>query len=144
MDHITPTLASVFCDYCESDDLALWSKLNVNHPYSQLHSKYWGETIENEAEKWLNAHPIVYNPTNDIGPGCFVLDFGIEHYHPSKLWVRQDYIRMYNYCQDYAPAVKAPRPCSVVITGQPGIGWFKFPSFVGSCTVVHSLITPCM
>jgi hypothetical protein len=131
MDHVTPAFASVFQAY-DRKGPASWSKLDDIHPYSQLHSKYWGKGIEDEAEEWVKSHPIVYDPTNDIGPGCFVLDFGIEYYHPSRLWVRQDYIRMYNYCCDKAPPVKALHPCSVVITGQPGIGGFKFLSFVGS------------
>jgi hypothetical protein len=129
MNHVTPALAAVFY---ERHAPALWSKLNAVHPYSWLHLKYWGKNIEDEAEEWLKSNPIVYDPANDIGPRCFVLDFGTEYYHPSRLWVRQDYIRTYNYCHDDAPTREAPCPCSVVITGQPGIGEFKFSSFIGS------------
>ena len=95
MDHVTPALASVFCN---ERDAALWCKLEDDDTFSQLHSKYWGKKIEDEAEQWHKLNPTVDDPTDDIGPGCFVLDLDIECY-PSKLWVRQDYVRIYDYCR---------------------------------------------
>ena len=132
MAHVTPALASVFCG---RDDSALWSKLEDDDQLSQLCSKYWGKNIEDEAKQWRKLHPIVDDPTNDIGPGCYALDLGIAR-HPSKLWVRQDYIRMYDYCsQRYAegPSSATNMARSVVITGQPGIGVFL--SSVASCAL---------
>jgi hypothetical protein len=125
---VTPDLASLFLD---ADAATLWStgKLKDNHRFSQLHSKYWGERIEDEAERWRELNPIVNDPTNDIGAGCYALNLGFG-FLPSKLWVRQDYVRVYDYCcRRYAegPTTAGKIPRSVVITGQPGIGAFLSP-----------------
>ena len=134
MAHVSPALASVFFDRGAA---ALWSKLKDDDPLSRLCSKYWGEIIEDEAEQWRRSHSTVDDPTNDIGPGCYVLDLGIKFLYPSKLWVRQDYIRIYDYCREEAPTATEDSR-SVVITGQPGIGMFKFPFFIGSCTLSNN------
>jgi hypothetical protein len=126
MAHVTPALASLFCEG-HRRDLALWSKLEDDHELSQLCSRFWGEKIEDEAKQWRKAHSTVkVDPTNDIGPECFALDLGIE-LECSKLWVRQDYIRIYDYCSkrhEEGPSCASERAYSVVITGQPGIGVF--------------------
>ncbi len=104
--------------------MALWSKLKESYIFSQLCSKYWGERIEDEAEQWRRLNPIVNDPTNNIGAGCYALDLGVK-LPPSTLWVRQDYIHIYDYCSGrYAegPTITTGIPRSVVITGQPGIG----------------------
>jgi hypothetical protein len=121
MDQVTPALASVFLDV---DAAALWSKLRDDKPLSQLHSKYWGKKIEDETEQWRIKNPTVDDPANDIYPGCCALHLGVDTV-TSNLWVRQDYIRIYDFCRDrYAkgPSSKTERPRSVIITGQPGIG----------------------
>jgi hypothetical protein len=56
--------------------------------------------------------------------GCYVLDINIPGLPISRLWIRADYIRIFNYFQtiydDYADLTeKAP---SGVLTGQPGVG----------------------
>jgi hypothetical protein len=64
--------------------------------------------------------------TNDIGPECYGLDPGIDLKN-SELWVRQDYIRIYDYCSkrhEEGPTSVTKMPRSVVITGQPGVGVF--------------------
>ncbi|KAF8506809.1 hypothetical protein F5888DRAFT_37159 [Russula emetica] len=122
MAHVTPTLASVFLD---EDDSASWSKLKDSHELSQLRSKFWGKFSEEEAKEWRELHPTVNDDRNDdIGPGCYGLDLGIK-FKCSKLWVRQDYIRAYNYCRERheeGPSDETEMARSVVITGQPGIG----------------------
>jgi len=123
MDHANPALASVFLDGNASTS---WSKLPASHTLSQFWFKYWGKSIEDEAEQWRGSNPTVDDSTNDILPGCFALDIEIKH-RPQKLWVRQDYIRIYNYCRDrhtHGPSSETEIPRSVVITGQPGIGLF--------------------
>ena len=124
MAHVTPTLASVFRDRSDSTS---WSKLKDSHPLSQLRSKFWGEKIEEEAKQWRKCHSTVkVNRTNDIGPECYGLDLGIE-LKCSKLWVRQDYIRIHDYCSKRhaeGPSSATEMARSVVITGQPGIGVF--------------------
>jgi hypothetical protein len=118
---LTATFASFFVPGSAS---ASWTKLGDNHAYSQLSSKYWGNKIEEEAREL--QHTVDVDRTNDIGPECYGLDLGIEHLSRSKLWVRQDYIRIYNYCskryeeRPFNMMTRIPR--SVVITGQPGVG----------------------
>jgi hypothetical protein len=132
---VSPALASALCDQHDSKP---WSKLQDNEPLSQLPSKYWGKSIEVEAKQWRESHPtIVDDPANDIGPGCFMLDLGIDSY-PSKLWVRQDYIRIYDYCtarHASGPLTTGIRR-SVVLTGQPGVG-----AFLSSVASVYFPIT---
>ena len=61
---------------------------------------------------------------NDIISGCYVLDIdlGLEY---EKIWVRAEYIRVYEYLEDYYEKTCA-RANNVapgaVITGNPGIG----------------------
>jgi hypothetical protein len=59
-----------------------------------------------------------------LTPGCYVLNIDIEGLVPSRLWIRSDYIRIYDALHDYYEEEldlddRAP---SAVITGQPGIG----------------------
>jgi hypothetical protein len=124
MDRVTPTLDSVFWKRGAS---ALWSKLEDDDPLSRLCSKFWGENIQDEAEQWCKSHSTADDPTNDIGPGCYVLDLDIDKLTHSKLWVRQDYIRIYDFCTTQhaeLPSSARVDPRSMVITGQPGVGAF--------------------
>ncbi|KAH9009391.1 hypothetical protein EDB84DRAFT_1280496 [Lactarius hengduanensis] len=55
-------------------------------------------------------------------PGCYILNIGIENIWP-ELLVRKEYIQLYKYCKKYLRSHRDdPKPPSVVITGQPGIG----------------------
>lgn len=59
---------------------------------------------------------------SDIIDGCYVLDFGLEGISPSKIWVRADYIRIYDELEIWLndkPREKAP---GAIVVGQPGIG----------------------
>jgi hypothetical protein len=48
--------------------------------------------------QWPKSHSSAkVNRTIEIGPKYFGLDLGIELKY-SKMWVRQDYIRIYDYC----------------------------------------------
>ena len=62
------------------------------------------------------------DPDDDIIPGCYMLDIGIEGLIP-KLWIRAEYIRVFNSLNAYydEPSFIDKAPCAVV-TGQPGIG----------------------
>jgi hypothetical protein len=136
MAHVTPTLASVFRRKRAS---ASWSKLEDDHGLSQLCSKYWGKDIEHDAKQWHKSHSSVrINPTVEIGPKCFGLDLGVN-IRCSKMWVRQDYIRIYDYCSrrhEEGPSSATERARSVVITGQPGIGMFL--SSVATCALSNN------
>ena len=63
------------------------------------------------------------DPDDDIIPGCYMLDVGIDGIPLPKFWIRAEYIRIFNSLEIYynAPMVQSRAPCAVV-TGQPGIG----------------------
>jgi hypothetical protein len=136
MAHVTPTLASVLHRKGPSASL---SKLEEGHRFSQLCSKYWGKVIEHDAKQWRKSHSSVkVNHTVEIGPKCFGLDLGIN-LKCSKMWVRQDYIRIYDYCSERheaGPSSATERARSVVITGQPGVGVFL--SSLASCALSNN------
>lgn len=86
--------------------------------------KFWGKKIKDDTRRPRRSPIIQVDPTNDIGPECHVLDLGIG-FKDSKLWVRQDYIRIYDYCErrhEEGPSSASAKARSVVITGQPGVG----------------------
>ena len=128
-DTATPsTLASVFI--LESDANS-WTKLEGNGPLSQLHVKFWRKDMTEEAQEWRRSHPLNKDEFwDDIGPDCYALDFGIKHLERSKLWIRNDYLRIYDYCNQHYDTVKSFRSGiapSVVITGQAGVGECSIP-----------------
>lgn len=62
---------------------------------------------------------------NDMIPGCYVLDIGIPGLDVSRLWIRADYIRIFDFFQshyDKHAANRMDQAPSGVLTGQPGIG----------------------
>lgn len=91
-----------------------------------LHAKFWAKSIDVDRSEWENkqgGQPMEIEG-NDVGPGCFLLDLGVEYFESSRLWVRKDYIRLYDGCNNYFNKfinLTIPAP-SVVITGQPGVG----------------------
>jgi hypothetical protein len=138
MAHLNATLASVFRASRRSAS-ASWTQLGDDHEFSQLCSKYWGRKIEEEARD-SERPTVVADRTNDIGPECFGLDLGIE-FQPPRLWVRQDYVRIYDYCSqrhEEGPSEVTEMARSVVITGQPGVG-----ALLSSVGPSAYLITPC-
>jgi hypothetical protein len=77
-----------------------------------------GDDVMNEGEGEAT------DEDDDILPGCYDLDISIDGMAPSSLWIRADYIRIYNFFQAHYdkhahPMARAP---SAVLTGQPGIG----------------------
>jgi hypothetical protein len=98
--------------------------------------------MKDEEEKWRNTQPlradedgdesmdqnrdetITMNMDNDFIPGCYVLDLGIPGLLCSSIWIRADYIRVYDYFQTFYNKYNKPmtRVPSAVLTGQPGIG----------------------
>jgi len=126
---MTPsTLASVFV--CEGDANS-WTKLEDHKLLSQLHAKFWRKDMTDEEQEWRRSHPDVQvdDPDDysesDIVPGCYALDFGEERLERSKLWIRRDYLRIYDYCNkhyDRVNSLVSGTAPSVVITGQAGVG----------------------
>ncbi|KAI0256323.1 hypothetical protein BJV78DRAFT_1151083 [Lactifluus subvellereus] len=84
------------------------------------------------------------NMGNEIGPGCYPLDFGDEDLGRSKLWIRKDYIRIHDCCEEFyndITRLKSIAP-SVIITGQPGIADSDdgFPSRLAQQHTKHFLL----
>jgi hypothetical protein len=128
--------------------LAPWRKLNDKDPLALLHAKFWGKSMAIEEQEWLRAQShdssmsgddpmeedvdddldedVYYDldETDDVIPGCCLLDVGGDL---PKIWVRADYIRIYDFLEAHykkspAPSFRAP---AAVVTGQPGIGQFR-------------------
>ncbi len=122
-----------------------WSKLRDINPLAQLHAKFWRKSMADE--EWRRPQKSVGDSPggvtdesmdvdvddDEIGPGSYILDIGIKGLSYSKIWIRADYIRIYDYCNDhynrsmsiFLLSNKKEAP-SVVITGQPGIGKRSF------------------
>ena len=135
----TNILSTLLSAFSESDWSALtsWSKLEDNMKLSQLQSKFWGKSIEEEAKKWHRSHPTMkVDHTNDIGEECFGLDLGIE-VRNCRLWVQQDYIRIYDFCvKQHEEGLLL---LAVIITGQLGVG-----VFLSLSSLLDTLITTCV
>lgn len=133
------TLASVFKSKYDSASSWSTSKLGECYPYSQLHAKYWGKSMAAEEQEWRNSQNDMEvddsDPESETGPGCYLLDFQLGLWG-SRLWVRKDYIRLYDFCnQWYGQATSGDfryQAPSVVITGQSGIGRVVFLTTVSS------------
>jgi hypothetical protein len=114
-----------------------WVPLPNHDKLVQLHSKFWGENMQNEETKWRETQ-LEKEPTNidvdnqtpedvqeedDIGPGSYILAIDIPGMGVPHLWVRQEYIRVYKFCEEYFDSRKeADLTPFVILTGQPGIG----------------------
>jgi hypothetical protein len=75
---------------------------------------------------------------DDYISGCYLLDISLLRNR--KMWIRAEYIRIYNfleahYKKDPAPSHRAP---AAIVTGQLGVGQFQ-SVFVGATTnILHS------
>ena len=110
------------------------SKLSKNDPLAKLHANFWPTTVKDGDEDTGDDNDMGINATkvtqdgNDkgdggaVGSGCYILDLCISEIHQT-VFVRQEYIQLYNYCSEYVHSQsKNKQPLSVVISGQPGIG----------------------
>ena len=98
-----------------------WPKLDTLHPLSELHAKYWGKNIDKEAR----GEPMDINAGGEGVSGGFALNLGIDSLETSKIWVREDYTRIYEFCDKHSAEVQNDnfeQAASIVITGQPGVG----------------------
>lgn len=60
---------------------------------------------------------------DDINPGCYFLEIGIDGLEYPWIWIRADYIRIYDALEIHYPRPTCPyRAPAAVITGGPGIG----------------------
>ena len=61
---------------------------------------------ENPEDETLEVDKDDENTENQIGPGCYPLDLGIMGLSRSQLWIRKDYILIYNRCEEFYNHVK--------------------------------------
>lgn len=63
---------------------------------------------------------------DDVIEGCYFLEIDIEEFAYPWIWVRAEYIRIYDALEVYYKTPRSPFPNrlakAAVITGQPGIG----------------------
>ena len=126
-----------------------WVKLNRKERLARWHKKYWDKCMAIEERAWLSTQPrrrgdedkegtdamdvdvheSIDEDSEDMDDeyisGCYLLDVALLMNR--KMWIRADYIRIYNaieihYKKNPAPSYRAP---SAVVTGQPGVGQFQ-------------------
>ncbi|KDR82617.1 hypothetical protein GALMADRAFT_56773 [Galerina marginata CBS 339.88] len=130
-----------------SEYLADWlpREARPTNSFVHFHQKFWGKP----EEEGLGVHEdgdgsklyemgaedfmVVDDSTDesepedgDIGSRCYALD--VERNYPGTIWVRNEYIRVFEFAESFyslavssRPDAPAPAPC-LIVTGQPGIG----------------------
>ncbi|KAF8523115.1 hypothetical protein BU17DRAFT_86251 [Hysterangium stoloniferum] len=124
----------------EASAAVSWVKLAPNKPLAQFHTKFWGTSMKDERDAWSKADgqgalkELAMDVDDDgeaeILPGCYSLGIGIKGFTREFIWVRAEYIRIFDACQRQYEETITPTPgCyfsqeppSFVITGRPGIG----------------------
>ena len=94
---------------------------------SELHAKYWGVSINQDESEWVASHgELVENDPDgsEVVRGCFTLNFLSGGRTVSQLWVRKDYLRIYDSCDHHCQFAldKETLSPTAIITGQPGVG----------------------
>ena len=116
------------------------SRFVLNRDFAKLHEDSWGKSMTIEEQGWRDSQEAMdlavdvmvadddrSNPESETGPGCYPLDPSVL-FRGERRWIRKDYIRMYDFCDQWYEQVtgmgsRANRPApSVVITGQSGVG----------------------
>ena len=79
-----------------------------------------GMNVDKSAEEVLD---------DDVIEGCHFLEIDIEGFAYPKIWIRAEYIRIYDALEMYYKTPSYPNLApAAVVTGQPGIGesWYPF------------------
>ncbi|KAH9180784.1 hypothetical protein EDB89DRAFT_1921070, partial [Lactarius sanguifluus] len=136
------TLSSVLPSYLQAG----LRKLDPEEGLAKLHTDFWStnppsdEPISVDADEYTGgggddedmgqSDEDEDKGDDEIGSDCHILDLSTTCIGV-KLWVRKEYIRIYDVCQEYLKGANKShgRSLSVVITGQPGIGksyWISY------------------
>ena len=102
-----------------------WPKLDDDESLSMLHDKCWGKDISDERRKWLGTQSRGHQMDTDETSAGFALYLDIKALNQGSMWVREDYVLLYNDCTAHfndPMVLSGSKPPSVVITGQPGVG----------------------
>ena len=104
-DQLLGVKSVVILDQLYEDRYGVWYKHPDDSKFARLHTKFWGKSMLGEGEEWQgsdsNSMHGSYDPDDDVGPGCFVLDIGFEDLRLQNIWVRSEYLRMYDYCNEH-------------------------------------------
>jgi len=134
-----------------------WSQIGEDDdPLVQLHSKFWGKTLTCEdpepskaakseltdVDKGMRVDDQV---DDDFIPGCAILNIGIDDLPFQKIWIRADYIRIYDYIENRETPSRLTNllPPAAVVTGHPGTGEF-FLSIWNTPTHIYMRREKCM
>jgi hypothetical protein len=104
-----------------------WPKLEDDEVFSILLAKFWGKDIREEKRKWQETQPGGHEMDIDTDEAAakFAFFFEIDGLNASSMWVREDYMLLYDDCTAHFanPDIgDDSSPPSVIITGQPGVG----------------------
>ena len=101
-------------------------KHDSNSSLFQFHSKFWGTSMAKDTV-FRESNGDGMDVDDKIDPGAYMLGIGIQGLPFQKIWIRTEYIRLFDYIQQCHDHVRTQNLApAVVITGQPGIGDFKF------------------
>ncbi len=113
-----------------------WTLLDDDEPLTLLHSKFWGKSLIFEEPPRRNSRrdeaqrmDVDDDDDDDVIPGPSILNIDIDGLPFSKIFIRADYIRIYNFL-DHREISRFPNGLApaAVLTGQPGNG--EFPLLV--------------
>ncbi len=92
--------------------LPSWLQLNNDRdPLVQLHSKFWGKNLTYEEPESSNSQPhaesrftdederMDVDGDDDVIPGCAIFNIGINGLPFPRIWIRADYIRVYDFLE---------------------------------------------
>ena len=100
--------------------IAIWRKFPDTYELVCLHRKFW--ILGESANILLNPRE-PEDQGDDIGPNCHILDIGMPTLGLTRLWIRNEYIRMYKHCEDHLETNRnESKSPAMVVTGQLGIG----------------------
>lgn len=136
----SPSSAEPWKDALDADEFAKLVRVGDTDLMVEFCTRFWGKSMEEEEREWrLNqkrteddhedahrdAMDVVEDQQkfdkNDIGKGCYGLDIEIVGFLKS-LWIRADYIRIYDYLLTYERECKRYQYRGGILTGQPGSG----------------------
>lgn len=126
-----------------------WKKLDIDDRFSEFHAVFWGKSMDDEEREWLDLKAQSRDDSTDddvimddgddddtddtdadtdadgeLIPGCYELCICPNPVSDvSKIWIRADYIRVYEYAESrYDLCYRRRKAQAVVVTGPPGIG----------------------
>ncbi|EGO02970.1 hypothetical protein SERLA73DRAFT_70446 [Serpula lacrymans var. lacrymans S7.3] len=107
----------------QPDKYTNWNLLDEDNPFAAFHRKFWGKDMSFDGQSERGADKYVVEEMNEaqLVEGCHVIHVDIDALC-TKLWVRAEYLRVYEYLQAvYNGRKKHESGLTVVLTGQPGI-----------------------